>query len=118
MCDYFQCPAEQVRYVDPQAEVATGALAGGPPLLRYDPGRGRHCLDVEIGLRGGPEEEPYPVWVHLEFVPLRRGGIEFHFGRARFQLPDKEGAFFDHVAEAITQELREGYTPGPQKVGY
>ncbi len=116
MCESFRCPAERVRYVDSRSRLPTGALEG-PPLLRYDPGSGRHGLDVEIGLRDGLEEEPCPVWVHLECVPLRHGGLELHFGPNHFHLPDEEEAFFKHVADAINRELRQEHVPGPRQVG-
>jgi hypothetical protein len=114
----FRCPAGRVRYVDTQANLVTGTLEGALPPIRYSPEKGRHCLDVEIGVGDRPAREPYPVWVHLEFVPLRHGGLEFHFGRGVFRAPDEEGALFNHIAGAINHELRKGCAPGPRKVGF
>jgi hypothetical protein len=51
-------------------------------------------------------------------VPLRHGGLEFHLGSDIFRLPDEEKALFDQLAATINRELREGYTPGPRKIGW
>jgi hypothetical protein len=81
MCDAFECPAEQVRYVDTQAGMAIGTLGDSEPLLRFNPVKGRYALDLEIGVRGRPPEPAHPVWVHLEVVPLKHGGWSFTSGR-------------------------------------
>ncbi len=118
MCASFGCPLERVRYLDAQARLATGTLRGGVPLLRYIPEKGRYGLDVEIGVGDQPHKGPHPVWLRLQVVPLRHGGMEFYLGRRYFQLPEEERAFFDHVAEAINQALREWCGPAPTKIGF
>jgi hypothetical protein len=118
MCASFQCPEEQVRYVEVQAGIATGALRDSELLLQFSPEKGRYGFDLEIGVRGRPPERAHPVWVHLEVVPLKHGGLEFHFGSVLFQIPEEESAFFATVAEAINQDLRAGYRPGPRKIGF
>lgn len=118
MCNYFQCPADQVRYVDAQANIVTGTVEDALPPVRYQPDRGRDAVDLEIRIGGPADEERYPVWLRLEFAPLKHGGLEFHFGSAAFQLPDEEQLLFDQVAEAINHELRKGYAPGPRKIGF
>jgi hypothetical protein len=118
MCAYFQCPEERVRYIDARSGIVTGTLPGGTPLLPFNPEKGRYGLDFQIGVAGRPEEDPYPLWVHLECVPLRHGGLEFHLSSDAFQLPDEETALFDQLAATINGELREGYTPGPRKIGW
>jgi hypothetical protein len=118
MCAYFQCPEERVRYLDARSGMATGAVRGGTPLLPFNPEKGRYCLDLQLGLAGRPEEEPYPVWVHLECAPLKHGGLEFHLGSAIFQLPREEHALFDELAVTINRKLREDYVPGPRRIGW
>ena len=118
LCASFQCPEDQVRYVDACSGIATGPVRDSAPPLHYNPEKGRYGLDLDIGVRGRPEEGPQPVWVHLECVPLPHGGLEFHFGPALFQLPEEEGALFSQVAEAINRALRAGHAPGPRKVGF
>lgn len=117
MGDYFGCPAEQVGYVDPLARVSTRMREASAPPLYHNPETGLHGFDVEIVLRH-PDGEEYPVWLHLECASLRHGGVEIHFGPDHFQLPTEEEAFFDHVADAIDQSLRESYVPAPRKLGY
>jgi hypothetical protein len=118
MCVYFACPVQDVRYVDIPARLTTGALESGAPLLPYDPETGRYCLGVEIALRDRADEEPYPIWLDLECAPLKHGGLEFHCGPDRFQLPDEEAAFFDYLAAAINRELREAYVSAPRIVRF
>ena len=118
MCEYFQFPAEQVRYVDAQANIVTGTLQDTVPSLQHNPDRGGYRLDLVMALGGPPTKDQYPVWLHLEFVPLKHGGLEFHCGSTIFRLPDEETALFNHVADTINQELRNGYTPGPKKIGF
>jgi hypothetical protein len=118
MCACFQCPEERVHYIDPRSGIVTSTLRGGTPLLPFNPEKGRYGLDFQIGVAGRPEEDLYPVWVHLECAPLRPGGLEFHLGPDIFQLPDEEAALFDQLAATINRELREGYTPGPRKIGW
>jgi hypothetical protein len=117
MCDYFQCSADQVRYIDTRSNIPTGSLQEGVPLLRYAPERGRYCVDLEIGIGDQGKNELYPVWLHLECVPLKHGGMEVHFGPSFFQLPDEEKGLFDNIADAINEELRERYGPPPRKLG-
>jgi hypothetical protein len=116
MCQSFQCPAEQVRYIDGRSGLPTGTL-DSLPLLLHDPTSGRQGFDVEIKLANGPAEDRQAIWLHLECAPLRHGGIEFHFGPEHFHLPDEEEALFDHIAEVINQELRRGYIPGTRRLG-
>jgi hypothetical protein len=118
MCAYFQCPEDRVRYIDARWGIVTGTLRGGTPWLLFNPEKGRYGLDFQIGVAGRPEEDPYPVWVHLECMPLLHGGLEFHLGPDIFQLPDEETALFDQLAATINRELREGFTPGPRKIGW
>ncbi len=117
MCEYFQCPADRVRYLDSQANMVTGTLQGSVPPIRYDATSGRDCLDVEIGVGDEADKDLCPVRLRLEFVAPRHGGLEFHFGSTVFQLPDEERALFDRIADAIKEELRKGYMIGPRKVG-
>jgi hypothetical protein len=118
LCQYFQCPAEQVGYVDTQANMVTGTLQDRVPPVWHDPQKGRYCLDFEMGIVGPAAQDQYPVWLHLEFVPLKHGGLEFHFGSASFRVPDEERALFNQVADAVNQELRKAYTPGPRRIGF
>jgi len=116
MCDSFQCPTRQVRFVDVRSNLPTGTLES-MPLFRYDPESGRYWFDVEIELRDDPDAEAYPVRLHLECAPLRHGGMEVCFGSEHFQIPEDEKAFFGCIAGAINQELRSGYAPGPRLIG-
>lgn len=118
MCASFQCPEERIRYLDARSGLVTGTLQSGTPLLLLNPEKGRYGLDFQIEVAGRPEEAPYPVWVHLECVPLRHDGLEFHLGSDIFQSPDEEKALFDQLAATINRELREGYVPGPKKIGW
>jgi hypothetical protein len=118
LCAYFQCPIDQIRFVDTQANVVTGMLQESVPAIRFNAAKGRHYLYLEIGIEDQPVHERYPIWLRLEFVPLKHGGFEFHVCPAIFRLPDEEEAFFHHVANAINQELRKGYTPGPKRSGF
>jgi hypothetical protein len=117
MCHSFRCPVDRVRYVDTRAHMGTGTLHGGAPLLRYIPEKGRYCLDVEISVAGKGIQAPYPVWIYLEVVPLRHGGMEIHLGPSFFQLPEEEQEFFDCMADCINSELRERYSPAPRRIG-
>jgi hypothetical protein len=118
MCEYFQCPAERVRYIDAPAKISTGTLQDALPPLQHNPDRGGYCLNLVMGLGGPKAEDQYPVWLHLEFAPLKHGGVEFHWGSAVFRLPDEETALFDSIADTINQALRSEYTPGPKKIGF
>jgi hypothetical protein len=118
MCAYFHCPVRAVRYVDIPAGLPTGSPETSAPLLPYDPEKGRYCLGVEIALGDGTEEEPYRIWLELECVPLKHGGLEFHCGPDHFQLPDEEASFFEYVAVAINRELREGHAPAPRVIRF
>ncbi len=115
---YFECPRERIRYIDARSGVVTGMLGSGTPLLPFNPEKGRHALDFSIEVAGQSEEDLHPIWIHLECVPLRHGGLEVHLGPALFQLPDEEKELFDHLAAAINRELREGHVPGPTRVGW
>ncbi len=118
MCEYFQCPADRVRFVDTQANMVTGTLPCGVPPVRYHSTSGLDCLDLEIGIGDEADKALCPVRLRLEFVAPRHGGLEFHFGSTMFQLPDEEKALFDRIADAIKEELRKGYTIGPRKLGF
>jgi hypothetical protein len=117
MCADFQCPDERLHYMDTRSGIATGTLRDGTHLLLLDPEKGRFGVDFQIGVAGRPEDEPYPVWVHLECVPLRHGGLEFHLGSDILLWPEEEKGLFDAIAATINRELREGHVPGPRRIG-
>ncbi len=117
MCDSFQCPVGRVHYVDDQANIVTGTAEAKLPVFGHDPEKARSYLDIEIEI-GELSGQVYPVRLHLEFVPLKHGGLEFHFGSHGFQIPHEERLFFDCVAEAINRELRQGFTPALRKIGF
>jgi hypothetical protein len=114
----FQCPSERAHYVDPQAGIAVGTVQGSDPPLHFNPEQGRYSLCLEIRVGDQPGTDQYPVWLNLEFVPRKHGGLEFHFKSAIFQTPDEEEDLFQEVAEAVNQRLREGVGTAPCKIGF
>jgi hypothetical protein len=114
MCAYFQCPKDRAHYLELETNTVSSSVANGAPPLRYQPESGQHCLGLEIAVG----EDRYPVWLQLAFVLLKHGGFEVHLGSSIFQIPAEEIAFFNEVADAITGELRQSYTPAPLKIGF
>jgi hypothetical protein len=48
LCDYCQCPIDQIRFVDTQANVVTGTLRESVPAVQFNAAKGRHYLDLEF----------------------------------------------------------------------
>jgi hypothetical protein len=118
MCDRFGCPRERAHYVDLDTNRVAGTVRGSAPPLRFDPQGGRYHLGLEIGVGEPPGEEQYPLWLRFEFAPRRQGGLECRFGSELFQVPPDEEALCDHVGNVLNEELRQGYTPGPRRIGF
>jgi hypothetical protein len=112
LCDYFQCPKDQLHYVDLLANSVAGAVHNNSPPIGFNPATARKRVGLEIRL------DEHPVWLYFEFVPLKHDGLEFHFAADLFQLPGEEKKFFDQIAETINRELRANYAPAAHKIGF
>jgi len=118
MCAYFQCPPDRAHYLDLETNKVAGTVLNSAPPLRIKPERGRLGLGLEIQLGEQSQRDPYPVWLFIELAPLKRGGFEFYFKSATFQVPLEEADFFNHVAGAINHELQEVYASAPRRIGF
>ncbi len=118
MCTSFRCPESQAHYVDVDTDTVGGTAQGSAPPIRFCPEKGRYRLGLEIRVGAPADQDHYPVWLSFEFAPLKPGGLEVHLGSSIFQLPAEEEAFFNHVADAINHQLRQGCAPAPHKIGF
>jgi len=118
MCAYFQCPADQVQYVDIATDTVCGTIRDSLPSVHFSPDKGRNRFVLEIKVTDRQSGGNYPIWLQFEFVPLKHGGFEFYFGSDSFQVPTEERRFFDHVADRINHELRQGDVPAPLRLGF
>ncbi len=118
LCASFRCPESQARYVDVDTDTVGGTVQGSPPAIRFCPEKGRYRLGLEIRVGAPADQDQYPVWLSFEFAPLKPGGLEFHLGSSLFQLPAEEEAFFNHVADAINHQLRQGCAPAPRRISF
>jgi hypothetical protein len=117
MCDSFECPREQARYVDLETQTVADLVYASLPPLRFDPAKGCYRVGLEIRISEAPQGDHYPIWLGFEVLPLKHGGFELRFGATDFPVPVEEHALFEYVAEVVNQELRQGYAPPPRKIG-